>query len=60
MEEKAEGEESEEEGAWVRSWIQGCREENDQVGRGGSFFWVERTGAQGIGSGHSSSAAISD
>jgi hypothetical protein len=43
----------------VRSWIQGCREGNDQWGRLVSFG-VERTGAWSIGSGHSSSAAIND
>jgi len=43
----------------VRSWIQGCREGNDQWGDQ-LVFGAEKTGARSIRSGHSSSAAISD
>jgi hypothetical protein len=41
----AEGEKNEEEGACARSWIQGCREEDDQWKNQFLVFGAEQIGA---------------
>jgi len=44
---KAVGEKSEEEETCAGSWIQGCREEDDQLEADRWVFWAEQLGAWG-------------